>query len=201
MHQPLMHHVSATSAVLQTSPQLGWGGRGKSSKHTSPHLYRLTHTLKNTRALMSTLVYAALCSHLCILGQKWLFCLNGQQRGRSRSGSRLGRVEIEGEMEGRGVQRCFLTLADKNNAAGLYCLCIYFKETISSDSAATPRISFRRSNDTRRVAVNARVLPWRPALKQSRSNEMSLARLPPGTRLCLHYNLKTQPCLHHTLHS
>lgn len=145
VQQPLMHHASVTSAVLQTSPQLGRGGTGKSSKHTSPHLYRLTHTLKNTRVLMSTPVYPALRLHLCIFGQKWLFCLNSQQRERrSRRESELGWMEIEGEIGGRGdIQRCFLALTDKSNAAGLYCLSIYFKETLSSDSAATQPIRFR----------------------------------------------------------
>lgn len=75
---------------FSTSLQLPQGGTGKSSKHTLPHLYRLTHALtlcvcvqphmhrhRHTWMLMSVLVYPSLyfCLHSCFCGQKWVFSL------------------------------------------------------------------------------------------------------------------------------
>lgn len=93
-------------SVSQTSPQLVRGGT-REIKQThlatplsvNPHTLRV-HMPKNTGALMSMLVYPALCLHLCIS----VLSVNGHQRERrSRRGKRkgkLGWMEIEGEIEG-----------------------------------------------------------------------------------------------------
>lgn len=166
-------------SVSQTSPQLGRGGTGKPSKHTSPHLYRLPTQSACARAQehRSAHVYARLPSALLTLLDLWpkMAVLSKRPtRGRKEQtrldGERGGEIEGEGEgdkerggergADGGDTQRCFLALTDKNN--GLYCLCIYSKETLSSDSAVTQRIRFRRSNDTRRLAVRAVAMATHP---------------------------------------
>lgn len=164
-------------SVSQTSPQLGQGGTGKSSKHSPPHLNRLTHTLcactyphTQERSCLRSSTQRSACA--CVF-----LSLNGQHRERRREGRE--REDGGGDGGGGDIQRCFLALPDKDNGAGLYCLCIYFRETLRSDSAATQRIRFR----TFQRHLKSRRQRWAVAVATYPLNKVD--QMKPSSRIAL----------------